>query len=290
MEFRNKIKAAGNYKRVYLKNEGKSKFSIIRIICVITLFLLIYFLIISDALLIKEVTVRGNTQVSTAQIDEVLSANANSRLFFIKKNHFLLMSEGRVNKLLTKGIPTIKSITNSDRKWPNKITIEIVEHTPGFVIESNGNYFLIDDEGVIVEEVQDPKSFLVVHDQLTESFARGDRLPNQKLVPFIMTMNKSWNSKITTPIDTIKFPGKSSTEVQFITTTGWAVLFDTGRSVAVQLSDLSVILSKQIRASELPNLAYIDLRLNKWAYYCFKQSPCEQQPIPTEAGASTTNE
>src|SRR3989344_840929 len=143
MEFRNKIKAAGNYKRVYLKNEGKSKFSIIRIICVITLFLLIYFLIISDALLIKEVTVRGNTQVSTAQIDEVLSANANSRLFFIKKNHFLLMSEGRVNKLLTKGIPTIKSITTSDRKWPNKITIEIVEHTPGFVIESNGNYFLI---------------------------------------------------------------------------------------------------------------------------------------------------
>ncbi len=289
LEFRNKVKDAGSYKRAYLRNESNliPKLKYIGIGIFIILF---YLFVVSDVFTIEQVTIKGNSTVTTSQVEDVLRSSANSRLFLIRKNNFFLMSRGRVNKLLTSSIPTIKEVVRSDRNGLNKITIEIVEHTPGFVIESNGNYFLIDDEGVIVEQIHDPKNYLVVKDQLTESFASGDRLPNQKLVPFILSITKSWNNKISTPIASVKFPGKSSTEVQMITTTGWAVLFDTGRSVSVQLADLAVILSKQIRPSELPNLAYIDLRLNKWAYYCFKQSPCEQQAIPTEAGVTTTNE
>lgn len=290
LEFRNKIKEASSYKRAYIKEGNGKALTYAKFLTVAIFGLAFYFLVISDSLLVKEVSIQGNSQVSTEQIEDVLNANANSRLLLIKKNHFLLMSQGRINKLLTKSLPTIKEVTKSDRGWPDKISIELVEHTPGFVIESNGNYFLVDDEGIVVEQIPDPKNFLVVNDQLTESFASGDRLSNQKFVPFILSMKKTWSSKISTPIATVKFPGKSSTEVQFITNTGWAVLFDTSRSVTVQLSDLSIILSKQITPGDLQNLAYIDLRLSKWAYYCFKQSPCEQQPRPTEAGATTTNE
>jgi hypothetical protein len=99
-------------------------------------------------------------------------------------------------------------------------------------------------------------------------------------------MSKSWNTKINTPIVSAKFPGKSSSEAQFVTAMGWDVIFDTGRPVSVQLADLAVILSKQINPTELPNLAYIDLRLAKWAYYCFKASPCEQKEKPAEAGTT----
>jgi hypothetical protein len=295
LEFRTKIKDAANYKRMFNPANGFSikifsdnKFGrIAKISSAAVVLFLFYFFIGSSSFSITEITIRGNSEVAMDQIQNIIASDGNSRLFFIKKNNFIMMTKGRIEKLLTTSIPRIKAVVNYDRTWPNKVSIEIAEHTPGFIILSNGNYFLVDDEGIVIEQVFEPKDFLVVEDQLVESFARGERLPNQKLTPFILSMKKSWMTKMNSPIVLVKFPGKSSTEVQFVTQSGWSVLFDTQRSVSVQLSDLTVILSKQIKPQDLANLAYIDLRLNKWAYYCFKESPCEQKEIPTEAGATT---
>ncbi len=299
MEFRNKIKAAGNYKRAFSPTgnlsisflpHGGIYVRTLKVLSFVLLLAGVYYFVIAPNLQITEITIKGNAQVSAQQIKDILETNGNSRLLLIKKNNFFLMSRGRVNQLLTDSIPTIKEVVHYDRSWPNKALIEVVEHTPGFVILSNNNYFLIDDEGMVVEQIEDPNKWLVVEDQLTESFAQGEALPNPRLASFIISMSKMWNSKISTPIKLMKFPGKSSNEVQIVTEMGWAVMFDTTRPVSVQLDDLVVIITKQIKSSELPNLAYIDLRLSKWAYYCFKASPCEQRERPTEAGTSTTNE
>ena len=155
------------------------------------------------------------------------------------------------------------------------------------MIESNGNYFLVNDEGSVVSQIESPQKLLVVHDQLVENFVRGETLPNQKLAPFILSMNKSWSSKMSVGIDSVKFPGKSSNDVQFLTKAGWAVFFDTARPVSVQLASLAVILSKQIGQAKLAQLAYIDLRISKWAYYCFKESACEQKEQPVITGTET---
>ncbi len=298
MEFRSKIKEASNYKRAFHPTgvfslnflPGNSRWlRVAKITGTLGFLLAVYYFVISPALLVTDYEIKGNRQVSADQIRETLQASGNQRLFLIPKANYFLMSQGRVNHLLTSTFPTIKTVLHYNRQWPHKAVIEISERTPGFVIKTNNNYFLIDSEGLVVDQIENPQKLLVVEDQLDESFSHGDSLPNQKLAPFILSMSKSWSTKVNIPIVSIKFPGKSSNEVQFETSMGWSVLFDTGRSVTVQLSDLAVILSKQIKPSELPQLAYIDLRLNKWAYYCFKASPCSSKEIPVEAGASITN-
>jgi len=152
---------------------------------------------------------------------------------------------------------------------------------------------LIDDEGIVVNQIDSssaPKNMLIVEDQLTEDFASGEILHNAKLAAFVLSMSKQWDSKINTPVSLVKFPGKESSEVQFVTKEGWAVFFDTTRPVASELKDLVVLLNIQIAAKDRGNLAYIDLRLDKWAYYCFKAAACSQQPQPDAAGTQTTNE
>ncbi len=287
LEFRSKVKAAGNYKRMFNPSGGFSLKIIpstifgktLRIVGVGILLVVLYFTVISNKFTISQVSVNGNQQVSNQQIENLV----------LKKNIFFL-SKGRANKILTDNVPTIKEIISYNRSWPNKVEIEIVEHIPGFVILSNNHYFLVDDQGIVVEQVEDTKNLLVVEDQLVESFSRGEILPSQKLATFILSMSKSWPTKINTGLSGAKFPGKSSNEVQFVTTTGWAVLFDTTRSVSTQLSDLSVILSKQIKSSELANLAYIDLRLSKWVYYCFKATPCQSQGNEASGTQIETND
>lgn len=293
-EFRDKVKSAAGYKRAFrLIDSGfkarrfwaltGSKMS--RTLALFLVLIIAYFFVFSSRLTISEIEISGNNQVSSQQIKDLISLTGNSRVFLIRKNNFLLMSRGNVNKILTSGIPTIKEVVKADRTWPNKINLEVRERTPGFVIESSGKYFLVDDEGTVVSVLADPGKFLVVLDQLTESFELAEILSNQKLAPFILSMSRQWGSKISTPLVSIKFPGKSSNEAQFVTAQGWGVMFDTSRPVASQLSDLAVLLNRQIPTIYQPRLAYIDLRLGSRAYYCFKESPCQQKPL--EAGTST---
>jgi cell division septal protein FtsQ len=290
-----KIKEASNYKRafnptsVFSINIFKSKkpVKIVQYSVISVLVIGFYFFVVSSYFEVTAATISGNRQIPTEQIEEVLGASGKSRFFLIKKNNFFLMSRGRVNELLTTSIPTIKEVVHYNRSWPNKASIEIVEHTPGLVIESDGLFFLVNDEGEVVSQIEDPGKLLMVRDQLVENFERGENL---KMALFVLSMNKNWNTKMTAAIDYVKFPGKSSNDVQFVTKAGWAVLFDTTRPMTVQLSSLAVILSKQIGPAQQANLAYIDLRLSKWAYYCFKESPCQQKEQPQASGTETNVE
>lgn len=293
--FRNKVKEAANYKRTFnpsglslnIFSGPSSRATRIAKILGIAVVILAGYLTLSPSFSITSITVAGNHQVGSQQIVESLGALGNSRLLWIKKDNFFLMTQKRAAKAIVANLPTVKEVVSYRRIWPNKLELEIREHTPGFVVESDANLFLIDEEGVVVGQIYDPGKLLIVHDQIVENFVRGETLPNQKLAPFILSLNKLWSTKISTAIESAQFSGKSSPDVHFLTKAGFTVLFDTSRPVSVQLNSLSVILSKQIGQDQFANLAYIDLRLSKWAYYCFKESPCQQKEQPDTAGAQT---
>lgn len=287
--FRNKIKLAANYKRAFnvsptfFKSWKFWKFFSSAIIVV-----LFYFLVISSSLLITNISVEGNLTVPTQTIVDAVNQTGSNRLFLIKKNNYFLMTQGRVNAMATRAIPEIKYIT-SRRIWPNRIELAIHERTLGFVIQSANQYFLVDDEGTIVKQIDPlalPKNLLVAQDQLTETFASGESL-NAKLAPFVLSIAKLWPTKITTPITLVKFPGKASAEAEFVSGDGWSVFFDTSRPATIQLANLSAILNKVVSAKDRGKLAYIDLRLTTWAYYCFRATPCSQTPQQEMAGATT---
>jgi hypothetical protein len=291
-DFKNKIKTAANYKRTFNPNPTKwyegfsgwfsGNYALWRNLGVGAVLLILYFMVFSSHLAVANVEVKGNQAISREAIIAAVQGMGDSRVMLIKKNNYFLMTEGRVNSALTRIIPEIKEV-RTNRSWPNKISVEVVERNPGFVIESDQNYFLVDDEGTIVKEVEGASNMLLAQDQLAEEYEPGEVL-NTKLAPFVISMNKQWPGKVNSPIVLVKFPGKASTDVEFATQAGWSVLFDTGRSVASQLNNLALILNKQISAKDQAKLAYIDLRLVKWAYYCFKESPCQQEPAPDQEG------
>lgn len=287
-QFKSKVRNAANYKRAFEYNPSKwyqglggwfrAKGALWRTAGLLAGAALIYFMVISQALSVTSVTVEGHTQIAAEAVEQAFQEYGQSRAFLIRRNNFFLLTPGRLSNALIEAIPEIRSV-ESDRHWPNSITLKITERNPGFVILSAGEYYLVDDEGIVVKEVETPDAFLVVQDQLSEEFTPREML-STKLAPFVTSMQRQWPDRVSTPIVGAKFPGKASSEVEFVTEAGWSVLFDTTRSAAGQLGSLSILLGQQIPAGDHGKLAYIDLRLSKWAYYCFKQSPCEQEPLP----------
>ncbi len=257
----------------------KSKFY--RILWIGTIAVIAYMFVFSKYMVVNEITIAGTNKVDVNQVNTVIDAMSSERTFFVPKSNFFLFTRERVSNTLTASMPFIKTISKFKRTWPNKVEIEITERDPGFVLESNGRRYLIDDDGFVVTDNPQQEGLPLIMDQVDENFDIGKQLDNTKLVAFILSAHKQWSSKINVPIKETKIPGKASGEVQFVTNEDWGVFFDVNRSVSSQLSSLALILSKEVPLTKRPTLAYIDLRLKERAYYCFKDSPCV-------AGASTT--
>ncbi|HYE22417.1 MAG TPA: FtsQ-type POTRA domain-containing protein [Verrucomicrobiae bacterium] len=299
-EFQSRVKEAQNYKRPYNPIDLnrpprwmviiglKSKFYRVLWLGLIAAFA--YLFMFSDLMLIDSVKVSGTNRVSQEQVLSAIDNFSGERTFFIPKNNFFLMSKARVNESLKSAIPLVKEIKSYKRTWPNRVELEVVERDPGFVLQVDDKKYLVDDEGVVIKDDAAGLDLPLVIDQVTENFDIGLPLPNTKMVAFILSMHKQWGTKINSPISIAKIPGKASNEVQIVSEEGWGVFFDTTRSVTSQLDNLSLVLSRQIPARERPNLAYIDLRLSKWAYYCFKNSPCVAGAQEDAEAVETTEE
>jgi len=119
---------------------------------------------------------------------------------------------------------------------------------------------------------------VLVIDQAQEDVVVGEVLSNPKLTAFILSMYRSWPKKVSSGVTVVKIASKTSQEVQFESAEGWSAFFDVNRSALSQLGNLSLILSRRIPQEQRENLAYIDLRLEKWVYYCFNNTPCSSEP------------
>ena len=282
-EFQNKLLAAQNYKRSissdskagfftnFFAKTGYSKLGTMGALA--GLAAIVYFLVISPYFRVTNVSVVGANQVAIEDVQTVISDLGKSRLMFVPKNNLFFLSTGRVNKIITKQLPMVKEISSS-RTWPNKIKITVKERTPALTLIENSKNYLVDDQGFVIKEIPDTPQMRVI-DSVTEDVKTGEQIDG-KLIPFIISMKSLWPTKMAVGLSLAKIPGKGSTEVEFVTAEGWSVFFSTDRPVTNQLSNLSLLLAKQIPTGSRTKLAYIDLRISKWAYYCYKQTPCQQ--------------
>jgi cell division septal protein FtsQ len=283
-EFQAKIKRQQTYRRVRkpIDLTRKSKWLVIlgfrskayRVMWITLILAAVYLFVFSDYMVIGQVTVTGTSKIDPNQIQSIVSSLGSQRTFLIPKANFFLLTRSRLASSIRQVQPFVKDVVKYHRTWPNKATIEISERDPGFILQSGEKQFLIDDEGVVVTDDPNSAQLPIVQDQVTENFDTGTVLNNTKLVAFILSMQKQWPDKIASQIKETKIPGQAANEVQFVSEEGWGVFFDTTRSVSSQLNNLALILSREIPAKNRLNLAYIDLRLSKWAYYCYKDAPC----------------
>ncbi len=295
-EFQNKIKKAQGYKRAMDSRQsllGKiwHGFGIWGKLAttgsVLVILVVAYYSFISPYFLVTNVTVNGTSRVSAEDVANAIKDSSSSRSFFIPKNHLVFLSKGKAESLIIAKAPLVKEIGKYKRIWPNGLELEVVERNPGFILTVNGKDYLVDDQGIVLKEQLASSEFLHVIDDVVEGLTIGETLNNTKLIGFVMSLGRQWPIKINSNIREIKLPGKAATQLQAISDEGWGVFFDISRPVETQLVNLSTILSRQIPAKSRLNLAYIDLRFDKWAYYCYKDSPCEAQAQLPEENSGT---
>ncbi len=213
------------------------------------------------------------------EINETLKKLEKDKIYLVPKNHILLLSKENFQKAISADQPQIKEVVLFKRILPNKLEFSVTRREPKYIWESDSQYFLLDQEGVVFQELfnYDPAVYseTVIRDQTGYKVNFGEDLGIRKTLDFIEKIKGNWADVVLhTSYASFAVPGRKSPDVFVRTGDGFQVYFDLERSPMAQLENLSLVLSQEINQETYTGLSYVDLRLSNIAYYCYRDAPC----------------
>ncbi|OGE79197.1 MAG: hypothetical protein A2751_04355 [Candidatus Doudnabacteria bacterium RIFCSPHIGHO2_01_FULL_46_14] len=273
-EFQEKLAKARGYER-----DSRLRFRWKRAAVLALILAIVYFLTVSQRFLVKTAVV-SEPGPSAEQIKDVLSRMQNEHLLYvIPKNHILVLNKSSLLSEIQQELPEVRSIKIFKKKWPNGLGLALEEREPIYVWQTGAKYFLLDQDGVVFQEIPTytPEVFsqILIVDSTVAPVKNGERLPISSILGFIEQIRKDWTTSINqTNYSHFSIPGVKSQDIFARTAIGFNVIFDLEAGPKQQLESLSLILSREIRQETYTGLSYIDLRLSDKAYYCYKDAPC----------------
>lgn len=253
---------------------------LLRMLLVGTFLLAGYFVVISDYFLVKSVGVTGNIQTNQELVEKWILNEASKKYFFlIPKNHQLALNRKKLEQILKQNSPYISEILEMKRTWPNGLNIELKERIPVAIWQTDGNFFYIDSESYLYEQLPvgyatSSESYFVISDLINTPRKIGDSLGITEALEFLIQVSDYFDEKFSLKISGVQMSGKLAEEVSVKSSEGWTIFFDLNNEAERQLKSLNLILNQEIPANRRRDLVYIDLRLPTAAYYCYSGEPC----------------
>ncbi|TSA45500.1 hypothetical protein D4R52_02345 [bacterium] len=268
----------------------RSRFT--RILALLLVLTVVYFLAVSQMFLVTHASV-SQSDIKAEQVDSVLGAMQKTRHYLIPANHILVLGKGQLLAALQRELPEVRKITKFKKFFPNRVELAIEQRRPLYVWQSGELYYLLDQDGVIYQRISgyraDAYPESLIFDESAEQVVAGQQLPIKSLLSFIAKLTDLWPDQITqTQIASYVMPAMESPDLRVKTAIGFSVYFDLNRDTGKQLTNLALLLNREIKPETYAGLSYIDLRLPSIGYYCYKDAPCALEYQNAAPAASQT--
>lgn len=224
---------------------------------------LFYLFIFSPVFQIQEIRISGNEKVEKTNIENLIQNQIISNFKFLKTKSIWLINLKKINNSLLENFPQIAKV-NLKRKFPNTLEVKIEEKKPIAIFCQNDNYFLIDEEGVVYEKVNDERInqfFKILDLTLIKEIELGERVIGKEEISKILEIKSKLTDDLKIPIEEIAIGPEKRLNVK--TQEGWEIYFVLKEDLNWEITKLKVVLENRIPPEKRKNLKYIDLRFEK---------------------------
>jgi len=202
---------------------------------------------------ISSIIIKNNSHYSS----ELISKEAN---LAVGKNIFEVDKKNIEEELLKKFI-WLKSVTLK-KIFPNKVIIEVIERKPFEVILAGGNYFLVDNEGIILDKLDEKslknyKDLILVRNALKYSPEIGEKIAKKSILS-CGEIYQSLDMEVKKEIKESVIENNFAEDIVFLTYSGREIIFGDNDKIIEKNAVLKQIL-KQISEQNI-YYSMIDLR------------------------------
>lgn len=237
-----------NYRKPY---RVKRKRSILRsrFFGLIVLFLAVivgisYFLFFSGIFQIGKIIITGEKKVSKEAIESL-----------VHRQNIFLIDTPKIKKDILDNFPQIAEV-EINRSFPDSLNILVAERLAIAVWCEGERCFLVDSEGVNFEESP-------VEISLLKITGAKELLNKEKISQILEIKDKLKNSL---GITTTQAFIATEERLNVKTSEGWEIYFNLKGDLNWQITELGLVLEKQIFPPKRKNLEYIDLRFSRVFY------------------------
>ncbi|MBA7622199.1 Cell division protein FtsQ [subsurface metagenome] len=222
-----------------------------------------YSLLFLEAFQVGKIIVSGEEKVSKEDVEFLAERRLESKVLFFKTKSIFTVDLKQIKRDILNHFPQIAEVKVS-RGFFDAVNIVVRERIGVALWCQDEQCFLLDNEGVIFEEVSEIKpGLLLIKTQaglaeLGETVIDGDQLSQI----FDIRLKLAERTKIF-------FAGASLISEERLdvkTTEDWQIYFNLKGDLDWQITELSLVLEKQISPERRDRLEYIDLRFSR-VYY-----------------------
>jgi cell division septal protein FtsQ len=281
---KNKIKVLHGEKKPWRrKKTSSSDFSLGRmffyLLEIVFLGTIIYILFFSFYLSITSIEVVGTKKVDPEKIKVAIEEKISGKfLGIIPKNNLLFVYENNVKKYLLNKFKRIEDI-KVKKIFPEKIIISVKEKQFQLIFSTGEQKYLIDENGSAWPrddfELDDAEkeSLITLMDESAKPIADAKMALSGDFIKYIMDVRDGIKNDAGIEISRNFYsPRLISGDLTVETKDGWKIYFNREIDLSKSIGILKSILGENIKKEYIPNLEYIDLRINNKVYYKFKNA------------------
>jgi cell division septal protein FtsQ len=227
---------------------------------------LIWLICFSPFLVISQVKVTGAAEQRVEAIEQSVWTQISERRFwFLSQSHVLLFdSESFRNMLLENYVLNDVQIK---KKIPKKLEVIVIEKIPVAVWFEGDSYFVIDDQGWVIDTVSGPGEGLATIYNNGQPKLNNKRLEGQEsLIKASIELQASLNGRFSyLKPDQITSTHERNT-VTVVLKQGTLIYFAIDESISSQLDRLDALVKSELK-NKFSQVDYIDLRFGDKVYY-----------------------
>lgn len=222
---------------------------------------LFYCLFFLQAFQIEKIIVTGEDKVSKEEIELIAQERLESRVLFIKTKSIFSVNLNRIKQDILSSFPQIAEIEIS-RGFFDAINIVVIERHGIALWCQEDNCFLLDSQGIIFEQVE--KADLILIETKPYSGELGQNVVEEELLSQIFEIKLKIEKDSDISVERASLISKERLNIK--TSEGWQIYFNLKGDIDWQITELKLVLEKQISLLKRADLEYIDLRFSR-VYY-----------------------
>ena len=261
-----------HYRRPHRYKKKKSffrkRFFWLGIFALIVFTSLFYCLFFLEAFQIEKIIVTGEKKIAKQDIEFLVEQKMENRILFLRTKSIFAVDLGQIKRDIFNQFPQIAEAEVS-RSFFDAVNIVVVERQGAAYWCQEENCFLLDNQGIIFEEVAEIKPGLILINTIQPGLvALGGRVIDKDSLAQIFEIM----SKLTAhaKISIIEAVLVSEERLNMETTEGWQVYFNLKGNIDWQITELALVLEKQIPPEQRDKLDYVDLRFSR-VYYNYRR-------------------
>jgi len=223
-----------------------------------------YFLFFSEIFQVEKIIVTGEEKVAKEDLKLLVEKKLEKKILFFKTKSIFGIDTKNIKKDILNNFPNIAEV-EIGRGFPDTLNIVVVERFGLTIWCQGGQCFLLDNEGVIFEEIFDtgPKAFQIKNLAQASELKLGDKVIEKEKLNQILDIESKLRNNLKIPVTAATIVSEERLNMEI--SEGWEIYFNPEGDIEWQLTKLRAVLEEEILPEKRKNLEYIELRFGNLA-------------------------